>query len=214
MEPNPYQKQTNPRFSMIMRILVPLGLSITLLKLEPVLGQLAQERPGIVPVSMVALIAGFLLPFARRWLIVTLCFGVGLLALRDTFGEHLLPAAVDFVFVNRVYPFGWGALAILAFSAGVGEAIHPGSIWARRCYFGAAALYFLGHGVVSFIKVANYQSVILMMVGLVALSGVFMADRVVEAENEEEDVDEDIQAINDRQMERISKISSKEWKEH
>ena len=213
MYTNSYQASPETKLSVIARVLVPLAISLTLLKIEPVLGQLARDRPGIVPVSMVALVAGFLLPFARRWLIVTLCFGVGLLAMRDTFGEHILPAGLDYVAFNKIYPFGWGALSLLAFSAGIGEAIHPGSIWARRCYFGAAALYFLGHGVVSFIKIANWQSAILTVVGLVALSGVFMADRVVEAENATEPVDEDIKALNDRQMERVSKLSAREWRD-
>lgn len=192
-------------------ILVPLGIAYALLKAESTLGQLAKDRPGIVPVAMVALVAGFVLPFARRWLVVTLCFGVGLLALRDTFGEHLLPAQLDFEGVNRIYPFGWGALAVLAFFAGIGEAVHPGSVWARRCYFGAAALYFLGHGVISFIKIPNWQSAVLAVVGVVALFGVKLADRVVEAEEEYEPLEEDIKAIVERQNERSSRLSSREW---
>ena len=179
--------------------------------MESTLGQLAKERPGIVPVALVGLVAGFVLPFARRWLVVTLCFGVGLLALRDTFGTHLLPAALDFEGVNRIYPFGWGFLAALAFFAGIGEAVHPGSVWARRCYFGVAALYFLGHGIISFIKVPNYQSGILAVVGLVALYGVRMADKVVEAEEEDEVLDEDIRAIIENQSDRSKKLASREW---
>jgi hypothetical protein len=195
-----------------LRLAVPFAIALIVIQMEPILGVLAQERPGIIPVAMVALVAGFLLPYARRWMIVTLCFGVSLLALKDTFRIVPLPAAIDYDVVEKIYPFGWGALSLLAALAGVGEALRPGAVWARRCYFGAAALYFLGHGIVSFLKAANWQSMVLTVVGIVALCGVFMADKVVETEAIEEP-EEDLLEPTPHKDERSARLAAREWRD-
>ncbi len=195
-----------------LRLAIPFAIALLVIQMEPILGVLAQERPGIIPVAMVALVAGFLLPYARRWMIVTLCFGVSLLALKDTFRIVPLPAAIDYDVVEKIYPFGWGALSLLAALAGVGEALRPGAVWARRCYFGAAALYFLGHGIVSFLKAANWQSAVLTVVGVVALCGVFMADKVVETEVYEEP-EEDLLEPTPHKDERSARLAAREWRE-
>src|SRR5512143_448663 len=64
-------------------VLLPLLAACLIIWLEPLLGQLAQDRPGIVPVVVLSLIVGIILPESRRWLLVTLCFGVALMAFRD-----------------------------------------------------------------------------------------------------------------------------------
>jgi hypothetical protein len=197
----------------VLRLAIPFAIAYLVIQMEPILGVLAQERPGIIPVAMVALVAGFLLPYARRWMIVTLCFGVSLLALKDALRINVpLPAAIDYDVVEKIYPFGWGALSLLAALAGVGEALRPSSVWARRCYFGAAALYFLGHGVVSFLKAANWQSAVLTVVGFVALCGVFMADKVVETEVYDEP-DEDLLEPTPQKDERSARLAAREWRE-
>jgi hypothetical protein len=196
-----------------LRLLVPMAVALIVLRSEQQLTILAQERPGVIPVAMVALVAGLLSPYVRRWLIVTLCFGISLLALRDTFRIVPLPPAVDYVWVERIYPFGWGLLSLLAALAGAVEALQPGSVLARRCYFAAASLYFSGHGLISFLKVHNWQSLILFLTGLVALVGVFTAHRIVAAEEATASEDADIQALAERNAERERRLASREWRE-
>jgi hypothetical protein len=174
---------------------------------------LAQERPGVLPVAMVALVAALLSAYIRRWLIVTLCFGISLLALRDTFRIVPLPPAVDYVWVERIYPFGWGLLALLAAIAGAMEALRPGSVLARRFYFGAASLYFSGHGLISFLKAYNWQSMILFLTGLVALVGVFTAHKIVAAEDAGAQEDEDIRALEEDNTRRAQRLAAREWRD-
>jgi hypothetical protein len=198
----------------LLRLVIPLLSAYLLIEVEPILGALAQDRPGIVPVATVAFIFGLISAPVRRWLIVTLCFGVTILAVRDTFREVILPPSLNYVFIDKTYPFAWGAIAILGGFAAVGEALRPGTIWARRCYFGAAALYFLGHGSLGFLKTPNWHSTIMMAVGLVSLSGVFMADRVLEEDDEEEPMDEDMRELAKQNAQRASRLAAKEWREN
>ena len=191
----------------------PIAVALILLRSEQRLTTLAQQRPGIVPVAMVALGAGLLSPRVRRWLIVTLCFGISLLALRDTFRIVPLPPAIDYVWVEHIYPFGWGLLALLAAVAGSMEALHPGSVLARRFYFGAASLYFSGHGLISFLKVYNWQSMVLFLTGLVALVGVFTAHRIVAAEEASKPEDEDIRALAESSARRAQRLAAREWRD-
>src|SRR5438045_1407344 len=104
-----------------LRLAVPFAFAFAIIKLEGWLATIAVARPGILPIAMVSLAAGMLVPAARRWLIVTLCYGIGLLAWRDTFRFVALPAQLDYDIVERIYPLGWLSLSLLAFGAGVVE---------------------------------------------------------------------------------------------
>jgi hypothetical protein len=197
----------------IMKLVVPLILAYAIIALEGPIAAFAVDHPGLLPVAMVSLVACLLMPAARRWVVVTLCFGIGLLALRDTFRPVWIPSAIDFVVVERVYPFGWALLAILALVAGVAEALRPGSVWSRRCYFAAATVYFGGHGLFSFIKFPNWQSAVLMATGVVAIFGIFNAHRIVAAENAEAEDDEDIRALAAETQRRSARLADREWRE-
>ena len=51
------------------------------------------------------------------------------------------------------------------------------------------------------------------MIGMVALVGAWMADRMVDPEPEEEPLDDDLQAIVTRSSERSANLSQREWVE-
>jgi hypothetical protein len=197
----------------ILRLVIPLTAAFVVVRFENRLAAFAQDHPGILPVTLVALVAGLLYPAIRRWLIVTLCFGVGMLAMRDAFSVMRVPEQIDYLFLESLYPYGWGLLALLACTAGAVEALSPGSVWARRCYFGAAFLYFFGHGALSFLRMHNWQSVVLMMSGLCSLYGIFTARRVVATELEMEAEDEDLRALEQQRELRAQRLAACEWHE-
>lgn len=203
--------------SAALSVLLPLLAASAITWLEPMLGRLARDRPGIVPVAVMAIVVGLISPNSRRWLVSTLCFGVSLLALRDVIRAlHLpsnLPLGFRESFYIRAYVCGWIVLAGLAAASAVGEALQPGAVWARRCYFLAAAVYFAGHGVLSFLKEPTWQSPVLVVIGIVALVGAWMADRMVDPEPEQEPLDDDLQAIVNRSSERAANLSRREWVE-
>jgi hypothetical protein len=193
------------------RLVVSLALAYSVIALEGPLAGFAVDHPGLLPVVMVSLVGCFLLPGVRRWIVVTLCFGISLLAWRDTFRPVWLPSSIDYVFVERIYPFGWALLAVLALVAGVAEALRPGSLWARRCYFAAATVYFGGHGLFSFIKYPNWQSAVLMATGTVAIFGIFNAHKIVANERAVLPDDEDIRALADETRRRSARLANREW---
>jgi hypothetical protein len=187
--------------------------ALAVIRLEPYLTELVKSRPGVLPVAMFGLAGCLLLPRIRQMMIVTLCFGIMFLALQDAFGNPRLPAAIDYRILERLYPFAWGTLALLAFASAIAEALRPGDVWARRCYFGAAALYLCGHGLLAFLRYPSVQSVILFTTGLFALAGAFMAARIVSREQEAVEMEEDLRALAVH-MERRSRVTAaREWKE-
>ncbi len=200
------------RYRAIIRIILPLAAAFAVIRLEPFLTELVKSRPGVLPVAMFGLIGCLLIPRVRQMMIVTLCFGIMFLALQDAFGNPRVPAALDYLIVERLYPLAWGALALLAFASGVAEALRPGEVWARRCYFGAAAVYLCGHGLLAFLRYPSIQSAILFATGLFALAGVFLAARIVSREQEAE-MEEDLRALAFSMERRSLVTAAREWKE-
>jgi hypothetical protein len=200
-----------------LRIMLPLLAACFVVWLEPMLGRLAHERPGIVPVTLLSLVVGVLHPVSRRWLVSTLCFGVALLAVRDVLRALQLPAALPIglqepVFV-KLYALGWAVLAALAGAAAVAEAVQPGAVWGRRCYFLAVAVYFTGHGTLGFLKEPTWRPAVMFVIGMMGLVGARMADRMVEPGPGEEPLEDDLKAIEDRSTERSALLTRREWVE-
>lgn len=200
------------RHRAILRLILPLTAAYAVIRLEPYLTELVRSRPGVLPVAMFGLVGCLLIPRIRQMMIVTLCFGIMFLALKDAFGNPRLPAAIDYLLLERLYPLAWGALALLACASGVAEALRPGEVWARRCYFGAAAVYLCGHGLLAFLRYPSVQSAILFTTGLFALAGVFLAARIVSREHEEE-MEEDLRALAVNIERRSMLTAAREWKE-
>lgn len=212
----------------IIRILLPAAIAALLIYSEPWLTYLAQTRPGVLPVAMVVLLGGLLLGRVRRWLIVTLCYGITLLAARDVILAYngilippSLPAVIDYVNVEAVYsvvrslhPYGWALLAMLSAVAGTLEAIRPGSVVARRYYFGSAALYFMGHAFFGLVKQPSWESIVLLLIGLVAFAGIFLAHRIVAAEEVADQEDEDIRQMAASLRRRAENLALREWRDN
>lgn len=198
--------------SPLLRLLVPLAAALLLVRLESYLSAWIRSRPGLLVVAMVVLLGGLLLSHIRQLLIVALCFGISLLALGDVF-QAKPPPPLDYVVIARLYPFGWALLALLAAGAGVGEALKPGSVWARRCYFGAAALYLSARGVNGLLRSTNWESLVLLGTGLAAWIGVLFANRIVAAEMEAMEEDDLACQTRAEAERRAATIAAREWRE-
>lgn len=196
-----------------LRLVVPLAAAFVVIHLETPFAALAQRRPAVLPITMVALVAGLLSPYIRRWLIVTLCFGISLLAWHDTFRDVPLPLEMSYPLVESIYPFLWGLLAVLAFVAGAAEALRPGSVWARRCYFAAASVYFSGHGLMAFLKQHDWQSIVLLVTGVISLVGAITAPRVVASESAPDPLDDDLRTLAEEREQRAARLAAREWRE-
>ncbi len=170
--------RNHPRRFMALRLSVGVASSVICLLLGPKIAELARVRPGFVPVGMAVLLGGLLHPRIRHWFIISLCFSVTLLALKDTFRPAPLPPAIDHTAFHAMYPFVWLTVAIFAAAAGVLEALNPGGVPARRCYFATASIYFIGHGFTMFLWDANWEGLVVLLTGIVAGLGVGLAHRL------------------------------------
>ena len=206
-------RTVKPRTKLLLKIALPLVTAWAALQLEPYLSALAHDRPAVLPAAMFTLIVCVLIARTRQALLITISFGVGMLAVREAFGPIRLPAEIDYREIELLYPFVWGAIAVFAMGAGVAEARHAGSIWARRCYFAAAALFLLGKGTLTLAQRPSIQAAVLVLSGLFSVYGVVYAHRIVARERMEEPVEEDLQAMREAPAARSAALAAKEWRE-
>jgi hypothetical protein len=200
------------RAAAVLRAAGPFLAAYAAIRLEPALTALAASRPGVLPVAMCAMVFGLLIHRVRNFLIITLCFGIAQLAYRDMLHGRV-PAQIDYVIVERLYPAGWGLLALLALGAGIAESIRPGSVYARRCYFAAAAVYLLGHGAMQWMVGHIADGLVLTITGIFAGVGVVVAPRIIRAEADFAPEDEDIRALREADDRRAKALAGREWQD-
>ena len=101
-------------------------------------------------------------------------------------------------------------------TAAVFETVRPGTVWARRFYFGAACLYFLGLGVITYFRNTSWQAILLAITGITAGVGCVFAHKIVateaiEAEAEPLQSDEMWQQA--REVAHRAALQAKEWRD-
>jgi hypothetical protein len=176
----------------------------------------AGNHQAVLPLAVIVLLLSLLSHRLRSVLILTLCYGVAFMAVRDIFrvGSQPLPQAIDYDFLDHSRPAILLIIAGLAATAAFMETFHPGTVWARRCYFGAAALYFIGLGIIHIGKYGSWKAVLLCITGVTAVFGCIFAERIVSAEVEEEEddlSDEVVQGMVEAAHRRS--LQDKEWHE-
>ena len=208
-------KQLETRVNNVLVSVMPVCIAAIVVSAEPYVSALARGRQAVLPLCLILLAAAILHPRVRDILMSTLCYGVAILALRDMF--RTVPGDINPAFnyeqVDFVRPLILALVALLAGGAGVLETVAPGTVAARRCYFGAAAVYAGGLGVLHWS--GSGQSVVLVGTGLTALGAFVFADRIVNAGAPEDapavdtDIDEADQRV--REERHLLAIRSKEW---
>ena len=195
----------------------PALLAFAALSVERYLGAWTRDRVAFLPLIMLLIGTSLLHPRLRRMFIISLCYGVAFLALRDStnVSRWQLPFRLDPDVAETLVLAALLLVAILAGIAAIAETFTPDTIWARRCYFGAAALYFTGLGVAGFGARGSWQAVVLCITGITALLGCIFADRMVDSDPVEEsqriDNDEAMQRVRDDEHRRA--IRDKEWQD-
>jgi len=185
---------------------------------EPMLTAWAQRHEAVLPLGLFLLLWSLLHSRLRYLLVITLCCGVSFLAFRDVFrtAGQPLPPQLDYDFIAASRPAALLVVSALALVAAAVETIRPGTVWARRCYFGAAALYFMGTGVVNWLFNHSWQSVILALTGITAMFGCLFAHRIVASEQQPDEEDEEVSdtALQQRtQAAHQQALKSKEWRD-
>jgi len=173
-------------------LVIPVLVAYAAVANEYSLTDWASRRETALPVGICVLMAALLHPRFRHGLIITLCYGVAFMAIRDIgrVGHMPLPPSINYDFIDHARPAVLYMVAILSATAALAETFRPGEVWARRCYFGAAALYFTGLGIIHLSKYGSWQAIMLCVTGVTAIFGCVFAhtlvdtEEVVEAEEE------------------------------
>lgn len=169
----------------VVRVLVALAIppaaALAAIHADP-LGAYAARRPGLLALGMFAVAGAMLWPAVRRWLLVVLAYGAALLALegawlRPSGGRLNIPTEGPLSLLHYAYPWAWVTLFVLAATAGTLEAIRPGTVLAKRCLFGAAAVYLLGHGMAGMLDRPNVISLVSIATGIGSLLGALTVHR-------------------------------------
>ncbi len=136
---------------------------------------------NLTPLVWCVVGAGFLLRSAQSLLVSATAFGMAWLAASGALGIALGADRDLWHAADRVRIALWGLLAFLALPAAVWEALCVRLILARRFYFAAIALFFVEQGLRHSLGVVGHpsQAVFLFLVSLVALFGVYSADRTL-----------------------------------
>jgi len=159
-----------------------------------------------------ALVGSLLHPQLRLIVITSLCYGVAFLAARDIF----LPPSLTGLrsgFWQHVRMAALLTVSMLTLISAIAESFLPGTVWARRCYFGGAALYFLGTGVVNYHFFQSWQSIMMIITGFAASAGCIFAEKIVEMEREdaEEALSKEERPIESTHTAHVHALKAKEW---
>ena len=196
---------------------VSAGVAYIAVRVEPYLSTSSVGRLEALPLVTLLAVSILVHPRLRHLLMITLCYGVSFLALRDIvrLSRVWLPPQLNYESYDIGRNIALLTVAGLAAMAGVVETRQPGTVWARRCYFGAASLYFLGMGVVNLFWRFSWQALLLCGTGVTAGLGCVFADRIVATEAEEiEDAlpsDEVLQQA--REAAHLARLQTKEWRD-
>ena len=196
----------------------PALIAFVAVALEPALTTWSHDRAAALPLGTFLLLAILLHPQMRHLLMITLCYGVSFLALRDI--SHLrwspLPQPLNYEEWEVLRLLDFILVAGLSATAAVFETVRPGTVWARRFYFGAACLYFLGLGIITYFRHTSWQAILLVITGVTAGVGCLFAHKIVaaeaiEAEAEPQQSDEIRQQA--REVAHRAALQAKEWRD-
>jgi len=198
-------------------MVVPALIALLAVVLEPFFTNWVKGRETLLPLATLLILSVLLHPRLRHMLMIVLCYGVAFLAFRDVVRlNHVhLPPLLDYDFVDILRPVALLLVAGLSMTAAVAESVRPGTVWARRCYFGAAALYFIGLGVINYAWHGSWQSIVLCGTGITSLVGCVYAHRIVDEEEEDEQFaasDEVLQQA--REAAHYASLQAKEWRDN
>jgi hypothetical protein len=196
---------------------MPAVLAFCAVALEGSLRSWARGRAAALPLIVLLIGTSLLHPRLRSQIIAALCYGVAFLAIRDTMLVEVwrLPFPMDRDLAETLILSALLLVAALSFVAAIAETITPGAVWARRCYFGAAALYFTGLGISCYGPHGSWQAVVLCATGVTAVFGCLFAPRIVASERMEQiesgTSDDAEQSLRD--AEHVRALRDKEWQD-
>ena len=197
--------------------ILPAALAFGAVSLEGSLRSWASGRAAALPLILLLIGTSLLHPRLRNQVIVALCYGVAMLAVRDTMSVRTwrLPFPIDSDIADTIVLSALVLIAALSGTAALAETVAPGTVWARRCYFGAAALYFSGLGISCYGPHGSWQAVVLCVTGMTALIGCLFSHRIIASEIAEQ-IETEVSDESEQQLldeKHLRTLRDKEWQD-
>src|SRR5690242_18754292 len=112
----------NRQLHLVVTAVVPILIAVLAVWLEPVVSAWASGRLTVIPLVVFLLLASLVHPYIRQLMVIALCYGVALLALRDTyrFKQLVLPPGMDTDLWDAARPVVLLVVAALSATAAIG----------------------------------------------------------------------------------------------
>lgn len=162
----------------VLAVLIPPVAILAALHSQP-LGAAAFRRPGLLAIGLITVAMALAFKSARRVLLVALAYGTALIALLGILRSRIEGPPADIGALAPLYLVGWVILFLLATTAGTLEILHPGTVFAKRCLFAAAAVFLVGHGIVGLATLPNAFSAAAIVAGFLSAFAAVMAHRLL-----------------------------------
>lgn len=192
----------------LIRALGPLVAACASARWQDGVNSYVADHPAVAPIALVFLIGALLVEQSRRFLLVTLCFGIGVLALKDAFGGAPIPVQMNHPIIQTALTFAWVAIAGTSLIAGIGLAGHPFAPGPRTAYFLATSAYLVCSGIMGIMRAGDWGSGVVLATGLAALIGVASARRGAIESDEELDDESVFEASQEM---RTRAVAAREW---
>mgnify|MGYP005843998155 CR=1 FL=1 len=160
-----------PYWRPILETAIPLMLGILAVRMKSTLHQLGGSGASTVLLAFVVIT--FLIPQLRRYVLVLICFGVCVFSLNRMWEGIRAVDWQEAFWTDYAFVGMWFGIAFFSGLAGIGEVWFKRVRWSQASYLLAVSLYFIGHGGSEWLQSKRIFAVFLLIVGLVALGGVW-----------------------------------------
>jgi hypothetical protein len=172
-----------------------LGLSafiialLTFLLEQPVL-QWLSDRSTALSVVLFVLVLAMFASLLRRFLVITLCFSVGMFTFRGGLrvATAALPSLMRYTWGHALWEGVLLLVGVMAVFAGLTETIQPNSVLARRVYFAAGGIFFLWQAFVLLFAYGSLRSVFYFVTGIAAVFAAAIAHQFEDGASEAADI--------------------------
>ncbi len=179
---------------------------------QPVLRWLSDRSTALSAVLFVLVLAMFA-SLLRRFLVITLCFTVGLFTIRGGLraATIALPELMRYTWGHAVWQGVLLLVGAMAIFAGLTETVQPNSVLARRVYFSAGGLFFLWQAFVLLFGFGSLRFIFYFVTGVAAVFAAVIAHQFEDGLAGEPELPNDTSVQEQHDLAHKASLRAKEW---
>ncbi len=179
---------------------------------QPVLRWLS-DRSTVLSAVLFVLVLAMFASLLRRFLVITLCFAVGLFTIRGGLraATIALPELMRYTWGHAVWEGVLLLVGMMAIFAGLTETVQPNSVLARRVYFSAGGLFFLWQSFVLLFGYGSLRFVFYLVTGVAAVFAAVIAHQFEESNVGQPELPNDASVQQQHDLAHKASLRAKEW---